>query len=240
MPVAPTKDKDIIIDSVPAEENRVVINSIIPAADERISPTSLRSQSRLENANPEPALIGEFVIQLGAYADQKVALEVIQRLASAKLPVSNFAITKDNTSNLVRLTYGRFESIKSALVFANKNIGKAHAYFVRKEKISSVNSKNPKVLTSNVKSTNTIDTGWVVQFYASEAPLTTSSLPSRYNAIKNTQTATKQTASNSTLYCLISETYTNKSMATQSLAASGLNGWVTSNSNFSDITRLQQ
>jgi hypothetical protein len=237
-PNAPTLDKNVIINTAPPEENRVITSSIIPAIDEPILPESSSSDISLENANPELTMVGEFVIQLGAYADQKVAQKVIQRLASTSLPFQNFAISKDNTNNLLRLSYGRFESITSALVFANKNIGQAQTFFVRKDQNSSVNVNNAQMLAPIIKTSSNNKPGWVVQFYASEAPLTFASLPNRYSAIKNTQTATKQTADNNTLYCLISQTYANKNMATQALAVSGLNGWVTSSSNFSEINTL--
>lgn len=226
-------EKNINSDNVLREENIPTNSSLAQAYAAPFLSTEL-----IEDSESKTILIGEYVIQLGAYTEQSIAQEMIQRLATDKLLKQNFSIIKDDVNNLLRLTYGRFESVTSASVFANKNIKQSQPYFVRKLKSDSANNSNIEVPDASAKSSENNNIGWVVQFYASEAPLSLASLPGRYSVIKNTRTATKQTAGNKILYCLISQTYTNKATATQALVESGLNGWVTSSSNFSNISKL--
>jgi hypothetical protein len=85
----------------------------------------------ISETNNQVLETGRFVIQLGAFADEQVARDVMQELVNTNLPVQNFSLVLDTKINLYRLAYGRYLTRNNGLEFAAKNIGQAHQYFVR-------------------------------------------------------------------------------------------------------------
>lgn len=189
------------------------------------------SAAEVQTAAVAPIMQGEFVIQLGAYREIIYAQELIDSMVSGIFRAEHFAIVKDADGEAYRLSYGAFQTRDSGVEFARKYMAPGQSYYVRKKDVTAPIEQNrtaPRLLNS----------GWVIQLYASATPLDTAPLSAEFGAVGPLYLATKETSSQSVLYCLVSRTFSNKEAANAELARSGLNGWISRSSSYTSINQL--
>jgi hypothetical protein len=198
----------------------------------------------------ESTLSQFFTIQLGAFLNEDIAIEFAEGLQTrfpAELTIVE--LHSDTKQSAFKIFYGQFINIEEANQTAQQIGLTSNEYLVKPlpelamtaqlagTPISPVAEQLPTLIQSN----NIVQTGsvtspqWVIQFYASQ-----SSVPQEqaqvFNAIGILYQAEKTSgAANEIWYCLVSQGYTSRIEAEQALAASGLNGWVNTRADYTNI-----
>jgi hypothetical protein len=172
-----------------------------------------------------------YVIQLGSYADEINATELKNRMSNSVLLADDFTILKRLDTGTFRLIYGGFPSRNDAQMFAQQHISKGQPYFIIKNEMD----QPIKQITTLAPAT---DSGWVIQLYASVSPVGQDDIKTEFAKVGPLYLANKETNNNTILHCLVSQSFSSKETANAALARSGLDGWINSISNYTDVSAL--
>ena len=202
-----------------------VINQTTEA---EVLPVDIEEQAK---ALPLPLPLEEgvrFTLQLGAFSTKAAATAMLSKLET---PSSAVFIYEDNSQNksLFRVFIGKFSSHQQAVSYRKNNLAQTNNSFVR---------PIPKQKADQFKNKSALPQGYVIQFIAGKDRLKILASAASIPSVNEVFVAEKQ-INGDVWYCLISQTFINKSNAQRSLNASGLSSaWLENKAKFTNIIAL--